>query len=263
MQAQLEHENMIEAIALAGANVEGAVVRRVDGVALIATGLPLRLFNQVIIESDDALADAVRVAVGLTRARGDQFLVNLRVGADDRLIPLMHELALAPLSEEPWMPGMALEPISAAAGPDTTSDHEIQQVTDEVGIEDHITIAAAGFELPESVLRSIITPAMARRAGVAAYVGYTEDRPVTTGLGIRTGRTIGVYNVATLPAVRRRGFGASMTARVVADGAAAGCDVAILQSSAMGHSVYERLGFRTVVEYMGYVDAADGSPRPH
>ena len=24
-----------------------------------------------------------------------------------------------------------------------------------------------------------------------------------------------------------------------------------------------RLGFRTVVEYMGYVDAADGGPRPH
>jgi len=260
--AQLEHENMIEAIALAGVNADGAVVRRVDGVALIATGLPLRLFNQVIIERDDALADAVGAAVGLTRARGDRFLVNLRVGADDRLIPLMHELGLAPLSEEPWMPGMALEPISAAAGPDKSSDHEIRQVMDEAGIEDHVKTAAAGFDLPESVLRSIITPAMAQRAGVAAYVGYTDDRPVTAGLGIRTGRTIGVYNICTLPAVRGRGYGAAMTARVIADGAAAGCDVATLQSSAMGYSVYERLGFRTVVEYMGYVDAADGAPGP-
>ena len=45
-----------------------------------------------------------------------------------------------------------------------------------------------------------------------------------------------------------------MTRRVVADGVAAGCDVAVLQSSDMGFSIYERLGFRTVVEYMGYVE---------
>lgn len=263
MLAQLEHENMIEAMALAGANAEGAVVRRVDGVALIATGLPLRLFNQVIIERDDATVDAVGAAVGVTRGRGDQFLVNLRVGADDRLIPLMHQLGLAPLSEEPWMPGMALYPISTAARPDTAPDYLIRRVTDEAGIEHHIKTAAAGFELPESVLRSIMTPTMAQRAGVTAYVGYADDRPVSTGLGIRTGRTIGVYNVATLSAVRRRGYGAAMTARAVADGAAAGCDVAILQSSAMGYPVYERLGFRKVVEYVGYVDAAEGAPGSH
>ncbi|HUG47006.1 MAG TPA: GNAT family N-acetyltransferase [Candidatus Limnocylindria bacterium] len=259
MLARLEHENMIEAIALAGANAEGAVVRRGDGVALIATGLPLRLFNQVIVEGDDARVDAVRAAVALTRARGDQFVVNLRVGTDDRLSPLMQELGLLPISEEPT-PGMALHPISAGAGPDPLPDHEIRQVTDTAGVEDHIKTAAAGFELPEAVLRSIITPTMAQRAGFAAYVGYTEHGPVTTGLGIRTGRTIGAYNIATLPAARRRGYGAAMTARVIADGAAAGCDVAILQSSRMGHSVYERLGFRTVVEYMGYIEPPGDKP---
>jgi hypothetical protein len=45
-----------------------------------------------------------------------------------------------------------------------------------------------------------------------------------------------------------------MTARVVADGLVAGCDVAALQASQMGRPIYERLGFRTVVRYMAYVD---------
>jgi hypothetical protein len=99
--ARLEHENMIEALALASANAEDALVRHADGVALIVTGLPIRLFNQVIVERADAEPDAVAAAFATTRARGDRFVVNLRVGADDRFIPVMEELGLVRLSDEP------------------------------------------------------------------------------------------------------------------------------------------------------------------
>jgi hypothetical protein len=51
-----------------------------------------------------------------------------------------------------------------------------------------------------------------------------------------------------------------MTARVAADGAAAGADVAVLQATDMGFPVYERMGYRTVVEYMGYVESATVEP---
>jgi predicted GNAT family acetyltransferase len=78
--------------------------------------------------------------------------------------------------------------------------------------------------------------------------------PVSTGLGVRSGRTIGIYNIATIPAARGKGYGAAITRRNVADGVAAGCDVAILQASDMGFPIYERIGFRTVVEYVGFVD---------
>ncbi len=91
---------------------------------------------------------------------------------------------------------------------------------------------------------------------VTIYVGYMDGEPVSAGLGLRTGRTIGVYNVATVERARRRGLGAAMTARVVADGSSAGCDVAILQASPMGLPIYEGLGFRTVVEYVGWVEPA-------
>ena len=49
-----------------------------------------------------------------------------------------------------------------------------------------------------------------------------------------------------------------MTARVVADGVDAGCDVAALQASEMGRPIYERLGFRTVVRYAAYVHPGQG-----
>ena len=78
--------------------------------------------------------------------------------------------------------------------------------------------------------------------------------PVVSGLRWQTGRTVGVYSIATVGAARRRGYGAAMTARIVADGVAAGCDVAILQASEMGRPIYERLGFRTVVHYRSYTE---------
>jgi predicted GNAT family acetyltransferase len=77
--------------------------------------------------------------------------------------------------------------------------------------------------------------------------------------GVGRGRTIGVYSIATIESVRRRGYGAAMTARVVADGVAAGCDVAALQASDMGRSIYERLGFRTLVRYAAYVEPIPGA----
>jgi len=252
--ARLEHENMIEAMALAASNVEGAVLRRTGGVALIATGLPIRLFNQVIVENREATPAAIAAAVAVTRERRDRYIVNLRVGADDPFIPLMAELGLVPLADVPWMPGMALHPMGPGALPASPPGHEIRQVVDRAGLDDHIRTAAAGFEMPGEILRSVMGAALLGRPGIAIYVGYADGEPVTTGLGVRTGRTIGIYNISTVPSARRRGYGAAMTERIAADGAAAGCDLAVLQASPMGRPIYERLGYRTVVEYFGYIE---------
>ena len=259
-----EHENMIASFAIAGSQVDGAVIRRADGVALIATGLSLRALNQVIVYADDATAAAVAAAVAVTRGRCDRFVVSLRVGADDRLVPLMAELGLVPMSDEPPIPGMALHPIPAGplptipAGPlPTIPGHAIRRVTDVAGLHDHVRTAAAGFEMDEATIRAFMGPGLLGRPDTAVYVGYAEGEAVTAGLGIRTGDTIGVYNIATRETARRRGYGAAMTARIAADGAADGCDVAVLQASPMGLSTYERLGYRTVVRYTWYAEPGD------
>ena len=93
--AVLEHENMIEALATAAALAPKALVERADGVALIATGLPPRLFNQVLVERDSVRPEAIAAAVAKTRDRGDPFVVSLRAGTDDRYLPLMAQLGLA------------------------------------------------------------------------------------------------------------------------------------------------------------------------
>ncbi|HEY5521228.1 MAG TPA: GNAT family N-acetyltransferase [Candidatus Limnocylindrales bacterium] len=251
--AKLEHENLIEAIAVATASAERSLVRHAGGVALIVSGLPARIFNQILIESDDAERATVEEAVAITRGRGDRFVVNLRVGADDRFAPLMADLGLVPISDTPWMPGMALYPIHDAEAP-SLPGHEIVRVTREEQLEDHIQATVAGFEMSASMVRDIVTPALLQRRGVSLYTGYTNGQPVSTGVGVRTGQTMGLYDISTVPEARGRGYGAAVTRRVADDGREEGCDVAALQASRMGFPVYERLGYRTVVEYMGYID---------
>jgi GNAT superfamily N-acetyltransferase len=254
--ARLEHANMVEALAVMGSRVSGALVDRRDGMAIIATGLPVYIFNQVLVDGDDAPKEALADRVRRMRDLGASFVVNLRTGVDDDLLEAVEAQGLVPMSAEPWMPGMALHPLPPAGSAPAPGGHEIRRVTDDRGIADHITAAAAGFGMPAEWLEMVMTAGFIADPAVTAYVGYTDGVPVSAGLGLRVGPTVGVFNVATIEPARGRGYGAAMTMRIVDDGAAAGCQVATLQASDMAKPIYERLGFRTVVEYMGYVDPA-------
>lgn len=73
---------------------------------------------------------------------------------------------------------------------------------------------------------------------------------VSTALGLRSDSATGIFNVATPPEHRGHGYGAALASRAVRDGFNGGSAFAFLQSSGLGHGVYERLGFRDVEEYV-------------
>jgi hypothetical protein len=251
--ARLEHENMIAADLLVASLMDDATIRRDDGFVLLVTGLRLRLFNQAIV---DGVPEPVALerAVAALRSCGAPWAVTLRAGVDDDRIPAVVALGLHRHDPAPWMPGMALHPLPAAGSVPVAAGLEIRRVDDQAGVDDHGAAAAESFGIPVEWLHSIITLELARHPDAAMYTGYVDGRPVVSGLGIRSGRTIGIYDIATIESARGRGYGAAMTMRIVDDGAAAGCDVASLQASDMGRPIYERLGFRTVVEYDAWVD---------
>ena len=251
--ARLEHENMIAAEGFLASLSPVSFVTRTDGVALLASGLPVKFFNQVIVESDMATASSLSASVAAARQRELPFLVNLRLGTDDRFVPLMSELGLVPITDGPWVPGMTLNPIPSVPAP-VLADYDIVEVSDADRLEDFLQALMAGFQMPEELTRALLTPSVLERDEAVFYTGYANGEPVSTGVGLRTGRTIGAYNISTAPDVRRRGFGEAMARRIATDGALAGCDVAALQASRMGFPIYERLGYRTVVQYMAYVE---------
>jgi GNAT superfamily N-acetyltransferase len=251
----LEHENWIAYLTGVVGCAGRAAVTRADGVVTVMTGLPFDWFNQILIERDEATPAGVLAAVARVREEGREFVVRLRDGIDDHLIPTLARAGLAPPGAATRTPGMVAFPIDR----DTIAGHvahglEIRRVTDAAGIDAHRRVVTAGFGSDPAVALETACLALLDRPGCVVYVGYADGEPVVSGLGWRTGRTVGVYSIATIEAVRRRGYGAAMTARVVADGVDAGCDVAALQASEIGRPIYERLGFRTVVRYAAYVD---------
>ena len=255
----LEHENWIAYLTGVVRCTSGANVARAGGVVTILTGLPFDWFNQVLVEHEEATPGGMLAGVARGRERGDPFVVRLREGIDDRFVRMLTRAGLESGGEETSTPGMVAFPIDhdlieRHAAPEL----EISRVTDTTGIEVHRHVVTAGFGSDRAVASGTACMDLLDRPDCVVYVGFSDGSPVVSGLGWRSGRTIGVYSIATVPSARRRGYATAMTAHVVADGVDAGCDVAALQASAMGRPIYERQGFRTVVRYAAYVQSGQG-----
>ncbi|BDE06072.1 hypothetical protein WPS_13480 [Vulcanimicrobium alpinum] len=76
---------------------------------------------------------------------------------------------------------------------------------------------------------------------------------VCVALTIAVDDDLGIHYVATEAAHRRRGLASRLLRAILANARAAGMRSAILQASADGLAVYERLGFRRVATLRGYL----------
>jgi len=87
----------------------------------------------------------------------------------------------------------------------------------------------------------------------AGYVAYAEGEPVSTAAIVIGGGAIGVYNVATMPAYQRRGYGEAVMRYAIEDAQRRyGIERSILQSTPAGYKLYERMGYRTVTRVAVY-----------
>ncbi len=141
------------------------------------------------------------------------------------------------LSDQPWMSRPA-GPVEARGMPPGLRIERVIDVADLVLFE---STAAEGFDA------GVVAPHTWHGPGVLAvprldlWLGRVEGRPVAVSMGFREAGVLGIYGVATVPAMRRRGYATAMTQRALA---AASDLPAVLQPSTMAEPLYERLGFR-------------------
>ena len=162
---------------------------------------------------------------------------------DQEAPELEHEARRLGLTERHEIPGMAATPSTFQdAG---SAGLDLATAVDPERRGQALEVAAASFGFPREWGEEYYSGAM-HDLGARIYVGLEAGRPVTTAIAFHGERSVGIFNVATLPERRGRGYGAAITSRAAADGFAAGAHLAWLQASGMGLGVYQRLGFETV-----------------
>jgi ribosomal protein S18 acetylase RimI-like enzyme len=215
----------------------GWTERRGDAFGLF-TGLAIPNLNGVLCVSPQVAAVDIAALIEPVRAAGVPYSLQLRPGS---AVDLFEEATALGMSLAGELPAMVLEDFATL--PDALSAPVTVRLLhpEERGL--HLAVAVEGYEAPLEMLAPLVE---ALDPPVRLYVGEVEGEPAVTGAAIPVGDAVGIFNVATPPRHRRRGYAAALTARAVLDGLADGATWAFLQSSAMGRRMYESLGFRTV-----------------
>jgi GNAT superfamily N-acetyltransferase len=225
----------------------GRVLRRGDLLAAV-TGVPIPGLNGVWAPSGGAadLAGALDEVV----ATGLPHCLEFPAG-DPRGSAVAEERGMQRVDDVPLM-RLDAEPSLPAEGPFRSM--RIRRLAPQEAAL-HAEVAAAGFGAPVELFEPLATPELLAHDELAVYVGEIDGAPVTTGVGLRAGDGVGVFNVATPPEHRRRGYGAALTAHIVKEARADGAGWSWLQSSPEGLRVYESLGYRTVATWELWVRA--------
>jgi ribosomal protein S18 acetylase RimI-like enzyme len=173
----------------------------------------------------------------------------------------------------------AMEDVYATAGVDRfaawvhETDHRMQRELEGRGYRIDTTTRAMGMAFAETLLprpqidlappdwlehlRIADVPAgFLAGADPTAFrvaVARLDGESVATALAYERDGDCGIYNVGTLAHARRRGIALGLTATLLHDAVARGCETASLQATPMAEGLYAALGFRDlgrVLEYM-------------
>jgi ribosomal protein S18 acetylase RimI-like enzyme len=203
-----------------------------SGLAIYRSGVPHWTLNGVLRVRDHDLDDAVATA----RRRLDGLPWLWWVGPDSD--PDVADGLVARGGKE-----LARLPVMTVDLDGIVAPEGISEATDLV---EFVTAYAAVSEIRPDAVPAVVE--RERHIDALRFVARVDGRIAGTAVAWLSHDVVTVYFVGTQPAFRRSGIGTAVTAAALAAGRERGCRTGALISSAMGESVYRRLGFETVGE---------------
>lgn len=243
------NSNFAAWLAATARHVDGAETRRFGTVAATSVGVPMPLFNQAFVFGDPVIAD-VEAAAAWLRERGAPFWVTTPGHLAGGVAAHAGRLGLNP--DVDTMPGMVLRSLDRLE-PEVPADLELVAATRPDQLDIVAAATADGFGAPIEFARHMAPASMLDDDSLHWFVGSIDGEPAACGQLVMTDDTAGVYSIAVIERFRRRGVGAAMTRAVLLAGRERGATHGVLQSSAMGRSVYAAMGFETFTEYALHV----------
>lgn len=256
MQFRYVEENLRESFRVLARGRERAGVLELPGVSIASLGVSFQMFNAAFlsepVESPRQLEQRLETASSYFAERGMPWAAWicedwLSQTVRRRVSRVCEGLGLRITAEMPGMTTVQLE------RPVRELPHlEVHRVENGKVLDDFCGLGSTCFHVPIHWFREVFDASLADRPFVS-WVGYEGGVPVATAATVRSAGSVGLYNVATTPKARQKGYGEAIT-RYALEAAQREADVdrAVLQATSQGFPLYQRLGFESVTRILVY-----------
>jgi GNAT superfamily N-acetyltransferase len=245
------HLNLIESSRQLFELDPGAAIEAESG-WLFAAGSPTHpVISNAAFRIDDEVdaSDFLNRARSFFRERGRGFSVWVRDEgvADTDLFGAAASNGLQPAFE---MPEMILR--ERAEVPALPKGAELRRLHTAEETRDYWRVAASAYSslgFPAEIFGSYQDDGGLARDNVVAFLAYLEGRPVGIAMTMVSHGVAGIYWVGTVEGARGQGIGRATTAAATNAGFDLGAQMASLQASPMGESVYRAMGYERIFNY--------------
>jgi ribosomal protein S18 acetylase RimI-like enzyme len=250
-------QNLRESFRALASDRPAGDIREIAGVSIASAGTSFQMFNAAFLScpvgSSEDLERRIATAKVHFRARG----LTWSFWVCEDLLPLKARKRMERLFESAGLrltvqlPGMLAERLLPPRR--VLPEIEVRRVTDEPTRQAFCDIGCTCFHVPLNWFREIFLRRQLWDGDFVGYVGYSNGEPVATAATVIAADAVGVYNVATLPAHRRRGHGEAVVRHALEQARQqSGCERTILQATQHGLALYLSMGYKTVTSVRVY-----------
>ncbi len=250
-------ENLIEFFRHLARNREGGEVREAAGVSFASCGATFHMFNGAFLST--AVRDAAELEQRIVTAAEHferrklrwAFWVN-EEKLEGNLCRLargvFHNHGLGLSSRMPAMIAGGLKPPARRLPP-----IEIRRIDNEETRAAFCHIVSAAFSIPFEWSRELYGSARTWDGALSGYLSYAGGEVVSAAAAMAAAGALGLYCVATLPGHERKGYAEAIVRHAVGEARSRlGLRYSVLQSTAVGLPLYQRLGYEIVSHFAVY-----------
>lgn len=208
---------------------------------LAISGEPLADFNIAMVDVGPQADEQLRAFGQVLRQRNLPALILLTDAVADQLAPTVSALGMQLAGKLPLMGRWADDRSASGA-------YHVMRVEGEREFSAAQQLITSAFSFPVEAVRRVLRPAMLDGPGLAMFVAWDGEAPMSTVTTVQAGRVVGIWAMATPPERQRKGAGRAVLEHALAYHRDRGVEFFYLWATEAGLRLYEHTGFRTIAQ---------------